>query len=91
MLYSLHVVFGCFTSIQEFLMHFGQIILLNGPSSAGKSTLAKAIQHHLDLPFWHISSDQFVEAHMLPARRDDGSDFDWRVMRPRFFQAFHRC
>jgi len=73
-------------------MRFGKIIFLNGPSSAGKSTLTKAIQQQMDEPFWHVSSDQFVEAHMLPPRRDEGGDFAWwNVMRPRFFRAFHRC
>jgi chloramphenicol 3-O phosphotransferase len=68
-----------------------KIILLNGASSAGKSTLAKAIQRDIEEPFWHIASDQFVEAKMLPQRRDEGGEFAWSVMRPRFFDAFHRC
>lgn len=72
-------------------MGFGHIILLNGPSSAGKSTLAKAIQRRIDQPFWHVASDQFVAADMLPGRRDEGGDFAWTTMRPRFFHAFHRC
>ena len=69
----------------------GKIILLNGASSAGKSTLAKAIQQQIDEPFWHVSSDQFVEAKLLPERRGEGGDFAWSTMRPRFFDAFHRC
>jgi chloramphenicol 3-O phosphotransferase len=69
----------------------GKIIFLNGASSAGKSTLARAIQAQISDPFWHVSSDQFVEAKLLPNRRDEGSDFAWPVMRPRFFDAFHRC
>ncbi|HMP39704.1 MAG TPA: AAA family ATPase [Roseiflexaceae bacterium] len=72
-------------------MNSGQIIFLNGPSSAGKSTLAKAIQQQIDQPFWHVASDQFVAAQMLPARHAEGGDFAWHVMRPRFFRAFHRC
>ena len=69
----------------------GKIILLNGPSSAGKTTIARAIQQLIDEPFWHVASDQFVESRMLPNRRADGGDFAWQVMRPRFFDAFHRC
>jgi chloramphenicol 3-O phosphotransferase len=69
----------------------GKIILLNGPSSAGKTTIAKAIQQMIDEPFWHVASDQFVESHMLPNRRAEGGDFAWTIMRPRFFGAFHRC
>ncbi|MEO7911312.1 MAG: AAA family ATPase [Roseiflexaceae bacterium] len=69
----------------------GKIILLNGPSSAGKTTIAKAIQQTIDQPFWHVASDQFVESRMLPGRRAEGGDFAWPLMRPRFFDAFHRC
>jgi chloramphenicol 3-O phosphotransferase len=70
----------------------GRIILLNGASSSGKSTLAKALQDALDEPFLHVSSDQFVAAGMLPRRRDDGGPFDWwHQVRPRFFAGFHRC
>ena len=68
-----------------------KIILLNGTSSSGKSTLAKAIQRDIEEPFWHVASDQFVQARMLPQRRDEGGEFTWQVMRPRFFDAFHRC
>jgi len=70
----------------------GRIIILNGASSAGKSTLAKALQRVLDEPFLHVSSDQLVAAGMLPQRRDDGGPFDWwHRVRPRFFSGFHRC
>lgn len=37
----------------------GAIILLNGASSAGKSTLARALQARLPLPFRHWSIDVF--------------------------------
>ena len=73
------------------LLKTGKIIFLNGTSSAGKSTLAKAIRQKIDEPFWHVASDQFVDANMLPQRRDEGGQFAWSVMRPRFFHAFHRC
>ena len=33
----------------------GKIILLNGASSAGKSSLAQALQQRLEEPFWHWS------------------------------------
>lgn len=69
----------------------GKIILLNGASSAGKTTLAKAIQARIAEPFWHVASDQFVEAGMLPGRREEGGMFAWPVQRPLFFSAFHRC
>lgn len=70
----------------------GRIILLNGASSSGKSTLATALQAALDAPFLHVSSDQLVAAGILPARRERGGPFDWwHQVRPRFFAGFHRC
>ncbi len=72
-------------------MTYGKVIFLNGASSAGKSSLAKAVQRLIDEPFWHVSSDQFVEARLLPQRRTEGGEFAWATMRPRFFRAFHRC
>lgn len=72
-------------------MTYGKIILLNGASSAGKSTLARAIRAQAEVPFWHISSDQFVESDMLAGRKAEGGPFAWTVQRPMFFQAFHRC
>ena len=67
------------------------IIFLNGTSSSGKSTLAREIQRQADIPFWHVASDQFVEAGMLPKRVNDGGEFDWSINRPKFFNAFHSC
>jgi chloramphenicol 3-O phosphotransferase len=70
----------------------GRVILLNGASSSGKSTLAKALQGALPQPFLHVSSDQLVQAGMLPHRSSDGGAFDWwHQIRPRFFAGFHRC
>ncbi len=40
-------------------MTAGQIILLNGSSSAGKTTLAHTLQQLLDEPWHHIALDQF--------------------------------
>ena len=53
--------------------------------------LAKALQVELSEPFWHVSSDQFIAAELLPARREATGPFSWVEMRPRFFEAFHRC
>ncbi|WP_433513067.1 chloramphenicol phosphotransferase CPT family protein [Nonomuraea sp. CA-143628] len=70
----------------------GRVIILNGASSSGKSTLAKALQHSMDEPFMYVSSDQFVASGMLPERREDQGPFSWwNEMRPRFFNGFHRC
>ena len=67
------------------------IIFLNGTSSSGKSTLAREIQRQAEIPFWHVASDQFVEAGMLPKRVNDGGEFDWTINRPKFINAFHSC
>jgi chloramphenicol 3-O phosphotransferase len=70
----------------------GRLIVLNGASSSGKSSLATALQEALDEPFLHVSSDQFLAAGMLPARRADRGPFNWwHELRPRFFAGFHRC
>ncbi len=37
-----------------------QIIYLNGPSSSGKTTLAKAFQHAFEEPFLHVSIDKII-------------------------------
>lgn len=43
-----------------------QIIFLTGPSCSGKTTLAKALQNHLDEPFLYISLDQIID--MMPSK-----------------------
>ncbi len=42
----------------------GKVIFLNGTSSSGKSTIAKALQQFLGEPFLHVSVDDFL--HQLP-------------------------
>jgi chloramphenicol 3-O phosphotransferase len=37
-----------------------QIIYLNGPSSSGKTTLAKALQHTFEEPFLHVGIDKII-------------------------------
>ncbi len=43
-----------------------QIIYLNGPSSSGKTTLAKALQAKLEPPFLHIGLDRVIG--MMPEK-----------------------
>ena len=69
----------------------GKIILLEGPSSAGKSTLAEGLQAALPEPFWRLSIDHLRAAQVLPVRRIDSGEFAWSTLRPRFFDGFHRC
>ena len=73
-------------------MTSGRIIMLNGASSSGKTTLARQLQTDLEIPFLHFSSDQLVDGGALPRRRDPVGAFAWvGQMRPRFFDGFHRC
>ena len=46
-----------------------QIIYLNGPSSAGKSTLARALQNKLKNPYLLIGIDQMIT--MMPEKLND--------------------
>ncbi|MFN4113650.1 MAG: chloramphenicol phosphotransferase CPT family protein [Sphingomonadaceae bacterium] len=53
-----------------------QIIVLNGVSSVGKSSVAKAVQRIAQKPFLHVQMDDFLS--MLPPRaikQDDGLVF----------------
>lgn len=68
----------------------GKIILLNGASSSGKSTLALALQQQLPLPFWHYSIDHLCGAGVLPQTRIDSGEFAWNHLREQFFEGFHR-
>jgi chloramphenicol 3-O phosphotransferase len=48
-------------------MGLGNIILLNGTSSSGKTTIAQALQESLEMPYLHTGIDQFLIEH-LPKR-----------------------
>ena len=63
----------------------GRILLLNGTSSAGKSTLAAALRVKLEPQFCYYASDQLADAGfrpLAPEVRFAGRDL--------FFQGFHR-
>ena len=65
------------------------IIFLHGASSSGKSTLARALQQRIELPFWHISIDHLRDAGVLPLARVQSGEFNWKLMRGPFFDGFH--
>lgn len=69
----------------------GKIILVNGPSSSGKSTLCAGLQDALGEPFWHYSIDHLRHGDVLPRQRIERGDFAWPDMREAFFEGFHRC
>jgi chloramphenicol 3-O phosphotransferase len=68
------------------------IILLNGASSSGKSTFARALQMALPQPYFNYSSDLLVDGGILPDvnRVTPDTPMSWNVIRPKFFEAFHR-
>ena len=58
----------------------GTIILINGASSSGKTTLARVLQQELVEPFLHIEVDQFGP--MLPRRYFVGQQSNWVALDP---------
>ncbi len=63
----------------------GRIILLNGTSSAGKSTLARALRLRLEPQFHYYASDQLAEEGFRPI--DKNISYQWRQA---FFDGFHK-
>ena len=66
-----------------------QIIFLHGPSSSGKSTIARALQAQIEVPFWHIAIDHLRDGGVLPMARFKAGEFDWAAAKPAFFDGFH--
>src|SRR4029450_8247532 len=69
----------------------GKITLLNGASSAGKSTLARSLQQKLAEPFLHWSFDHLRESNALPMARMRNGELDWPRLRPAVFDGFDGC
>jgi len=69
----------------------GKIILINGPSSAGKTTLALRLQDSLDLPFIRFSFDLFMEHKAFPTASIRSGRFSWESMRPAVFSGIQQC
>ncbi|MDX1416186.1 MAG: hypothetical protein R3293_18455, partial [Candidatus Promineifilaceae bacterium] len=69
----------------------GKIILINGASSAGKSTLARAVQGQFPLPLLHLSFDLFIDGDILPMAQIRAGTFSWPVLRPAVFEGYYRC
>jgi chloramphenicol 3-O phosphotransferase len=74
------------------IIEAGKIIFLNGPSSAGKSTLCQAIQAQIDEPFLQFSLDFFFfNSPVLPKQQLKSGAFSWAEIRPRVFEGFFNC
>lgn len=68
----------------------GRIILINGASSSGKSTLARAVQARIEAPFLHYSIDHLRDSGAVPMERLRSREFLWRDLREAFFEGFER-
>jgi len=69
----------------------GKIIVINGPSSSGKTTLALALQKQLDIPFIRFSFDLFIDHEAFPTEQIKSGKFSWGQMRPSVFRGLHQC
>ena len=69
----------------------GKIIIINGPSSSGKTTLALALQKQLDIPFIRFSFDLFIDHKAFPSEQIKSGKFSWEQMRPSIFRGLHQC
>jgi chloramphenicol 3-O phosphotransferase len=69
----------------------GKIIVINGPSSSGKTTLALALQKRLELPFIRFSFDLFLDHQAFPMEGIRSGTFSWDAMRPSVFRGLHQC
>lgn len=68
--------------------HRPLIILLNGVSSAGKTSISNVLRCTLDEPYLQVSLDAFED--MLPDRYQEGGPFAWGALFPRMLAGFHR-
>lgn len=69
----------------------GKIILIHGASSAGKSTLAFAVQKASPVPLLRFSFDLFLDGNILPMNRIKNGEFSWREIRPSILNGFYQC
>jgi chloramphenicol 3-O phosphotransferase len=64
------------------------IILLNGISSSGKSSISAILQQTTEAPYLQVSIDAFEN--MLPERYREGGAFAWATLFPKMLRGFHR-
>jgi chloramphenicol 3-O phosphotransferase len=69
----------------------GSIIIVNGASSAGKTTLVRAFQHAAPVPFVRFSFDLFLDGNALPMDFIRANRDEWVRMRPLVFAGMHQC
>ena len=69
----------------------GKLIIINGASSSGKTTLALAAQKQFDIPFLRFSFDLLLDHNALPLDQIRNGTFSWDLMRPSVFKGIHQC
>jgi len=72
-------------------MQPGSIIIVNGASSAGKTTLVRAFQTNAPVPFVRFSFDLFLDGNALPMDFIRANRDEWVRMRPLVFAGMHQC
>jgi chloramphenicol 3-O phosphotransferase len=69
----------------------GFVIVINGASSSGKSTLARAVQDRFLDPWLKFGLDVFLDGDILPMRQIRDGRTDWTTIRPAVVGGFHGC
>ena len=69
----------------------GKIIIINGPSSSGKTTLAFAVQKQFDIPFLRFSFDLFLDNKSLPMEGIRSGAFSWETLKPSVIRGVQQC
>lgn len=65
------------------------VILLNGTSSAGKTSIAKALQKIMDAPYLHVPVDSFGEMSPGPDKLGEPGSPLWQSVFNRVLSGFH--
>lgn len=69
----------------------GKVIIINGPSSSGKTTLAFAVQKQSDIPFLRFSFDLFLDNKSLPMEGIRSGAFSWETIKPSVIRGIQQC
>jgi len=65
------------------------VILLNGTSSAGKTTIAKSLQQIMDAPYLHVPVDSFGAMAPGPDKLGESGSPRWQSVFNRMLSGFH--
>src|SRR5690348_9011444 len=72
-------------------MSRGKVILLNGTTSSGKSTLAHALQCLVEEPYLHADADRIKEMSAQVPPAEQGVAFARRLYMPPLYAAILAC